>query len=120
MLTLRPLRPGDALAGAPGGACDRDLVAFAAEDGGEVQGVALAESHPNLVHVLRLEGSAGACLLLLRRLLALAGERDVSGWFPADLPGVLGLLGRAGFARGQLSWRGARPLAFCERRQGRG
>src|ERR1700732_3300481 len=57
----------------------RGYVAFAAEREGNRVGFAVAESRPNVLHVLDLEGDAKVCGRLLERLVMLAGERDMSG-----------------------------------------
>jgi hypothetical protein len=49
--------------------------------------------------LLGLEGTAPACRLLLRRLVLVAGERDISGWFPAGRPDVLRMAEEVGFRR---------------------
>ena len=78
---------------------ERGLLGFAAEEDGELAGFAVAESHPRRLEVLNLEGTAPACRLLLHRLVLLAGERDVSGWFPAGRPDVLRMVEEVGFRR---------------------
>ena len=77
----------------------RCLVAFAAERDDNLVGFAVAESDPNGVAVLNLEGDIDACRLLLGRLVRLAGERDVTSWCPADRPDVVELLEARGFSR---------------------
>jgi hypothetical protein len=78
---------------------ERGLVAFAAREDEEVAGFAVAESHSNLVHVLNLEGDARACRLLLDRLVRLAGERAVGGWFPVARTDLREMLEGLGFTR---------------------
>jgi hypothetical protein len=78
---------------------DRGLVAFAAERGEELAGFAVAESDARAIHFLNLEGDATTCGVLLDRLARLAGERDVSGWCPADREDVRRLLEERGFER---------------------
>jgi hypothetical protein len=77
---------------------DRGLVAFAAERGEELVGLAAAESDAKVVHVAILEGDTGTCHALLDRLVRLAGERDMSGWVPLGRPDVRRLILRLGFA----------------------
>ena len=77
----------------------RGLVAFAAERGGELAGFAVAESDARAIHLLTLEGDATTCGLLLDRLTRMAGERDVSGWCPADREDVRRLLEERGFGQ---------------------
>jgi hypothetical protein len=62
----------------------RGLVAFAVTEADSLEGLAIAESKPRLLHVPYLNGTDDACQLLLRRLILLAGERDVSVAFRAD------------------------------------
>jgi hypothetical protein len=92
--------PGDGVEKAIWDRWSRDgtLVAFVAEHGRPV-GVAIAESLPNLVHVLAGEGNAAACGLLLDRLMRMAGERDVSVRCPDDHEDLRQILGGTGFAR---------------------
>jgi hypothetical protein len=78
---------------------DRGLVAFAAEEGREVVGLAAAETDAKVVHVAILEGDTGACHALLGRLVRLAGERDMSGWVPADRCDVRRMAEHLGFVR---------------------
>jgi hypothetical protein len=60
------------------GHCERrGLVAFAAEDGDDLAGFAVAESHASAVQVLALEGGPEARTLLLDRLARLAGDRGI-------------------------------------------
>ena len=75
------------------------LVAFAAEEGGSLWAFALAESHPQIVHLTHLAGRLDACRLLLDRLELLAGERDLSGVVPVHLTEVQALLEERGFVR---------------------
>jgi hypothetical protein len=77
----------------------RALVAFAAEQDGDLAGFAVAESRPGVVHILNLEGGTDACRLLLSRLVMLAGERDMSGWCPAARSDVVEMLEGSGFDR---------------------
>jgi len=75
------------------------LLALVVEEAERGVGLALADSHPRLVQVFTLEGTADACRLLLERLVRAAGERDVSVWCPAARTDVRQLLERKGFAR---------------------
>jgi hypothetical protein len=73
------------------------LVALAAEQDEELVGFAVAESIPQVLHILTLKGDPDCCGLLLQRLVMLAGERDVSGWFPLDQVEVRKVLKDLGF-----------------------
>jgi len=85
----------------------RGLVALAAEQEGDLVGFAVAESRPNLVHVLSLEGYPDTCRRLLGRLVRLAGERDVSASCLSSRPALLAVLEEKGFVRvGQDSFLG--------------
>jgi len=75
------------------------LLAWAAEQDGDLVGFTVAESHARGVRVLTLEGGTAICQLLLDKLVRLAGERDVSGWCPADRPDVQKLFETRGFLR---------------------
>ena len=75
----------------------RGLVALAAEQDEELMGFAVAESIPQVLHILTLKGDPNCCRLLLQRLVMLAGECDVSGWFPLDQAEVRKVLKRLGF-----------------------
>jgi len=77
---------------------ERGLLALVAEVDGELVGFAVAESHRQVVHILSLEGDGSACRLLLERLVRLAGERDVSGWFAAERTDILDSVEQRGFA----------------------
>ena len=77
----------------------RGMLAFAAELDADLVGFAVAESGPEVVHVLSLVGDAGTCRLLLQRVVMAAGERDVSGWCPIDDLAVRRLFRRLGFVR---------------------
>jgi hypothetical protein len=90
----------------------RGLVAFAAENEGVRVGFAAAESDAKAVHVISLEGEADICFLLLRRLVLLAGERDMSGWVPVDRPDLGALFEGLGFFRSAPGEPGGRPSAF--------
>lgn len=78
---------------------ERGFLAFAAEDDGELAGLAVAESHPSALRVVHLEGTADACTLLLDRLVRLAGERDVAAGCREDREDLRGLLEARGFTR---------------------
>jgi hypothetical protein len=75
----------------------RGLLALAAEQDEELVGFAVAESSPQVLHILTLKGDPNVCRLLLQRLVMLAGERDVSGWFPLDQVEVRKMVERLGF-----------------------
>jgi hypothetical protein len=75
------------------------LVAFAAEARQSLRAFALAESHPQTVHVAHLGGRPDACWLLLERLVRLAGERDMSAVVPMAHPELQVLLEELGFLR---------------------
>jgi hypothetical protein len=74
------------------------LLAFIAEQDEEAVGFAIAESHPHVVHGVKLAGTEAACRLLLERLVKLAGERDASVWCPLEEIGLRGMLEGWGFA----------------------
>lgn len=78
---------------------ERGLFALVADADGTPVGLTVAESTPEVVRFLALEGNAAACSLLLERLLRMAGERDVGGWCPTDRYDLRGLLDGAGFRR---------------------
>ena len=107
MLVIRRVDPAQALPafwGLPPGpwhaSCTgRGLLAFAAEQDGDLVGYAVAESHPQAVCVLDLVGDIQTCHLLLDRLVRAAGERDVAGWFALGRPDLGRMLVRLGFAR---------------------
>jgi hypothetical protein len=82
----------------PGDPERRGLVAFAAEEQGELAAIALAESEPQALHVVAVEGRPDACLLLLERLVRLAGERDVTAWSRDDKPDYQEMLEGLGFS----------------------
>jgi hypothetical protein len=88
----------------------RGLLALVAEEDGELGGFAVAGSGPQAVDVVNLQGTPDACRLLLGRLVRLAGERDVTGRFPArtDLRETLGRLGFASRAAGEYRGRPSR------------
>ena len=77
----------------------RGLVAFAVEENGWPAGFSIAHSGPRGVHIIGLEGRPDACRFLLKRLVRLAGERDLSAWCPAARKDVQGVLDRQGFVR---------------------
>lgn len=78
---------------------DKTLLAFIAEQDDMPVGLAIAESHPHVLHVITLEGDSFPCRLLLDRLVRRAGERDVSVWCPADRIDIQAMLDGLGFAR---------------------
>jgi hypothetical protein len=90
-------------------------VAFAAERGEELVGLAAAESDPGAVHVVLLEGDAPACQALLGRLVKLAGERAVSGWVANDRPEVQRLTERMGFVPVAAAAMGGVPSCYYHR-----
>ena len=77
----------------------RGLVAFAVEENCMLAGFTIAQSRPRGVHIIGLEGRTDACRFLLKRLVRLAGERDLSAWCPAAREDVQQLLDRQGFVR---------------------
>ncbi len=91
---------------------ERGLIAFAAEADDDLVGFAAAESDHHAVHILILEGDADACRVLLDRLVRLAGERDMSGWIPADRRDIRRLVRRLGFVRVGEAEAGGRPSHF--------
>jgi hypothetical protein len=97
----------------------RGLLALAAERGAARLGYAVAESHPQAVHFLDLDGDTETCRALLSRLVRVAGERNMSGWVPRERADVRRLLRRLGFVRlGKGRFRG-RPsyLYFWDRNE---
>ena len=78
----------------------RGLMAFAAEQDGDLAGFAVGESCPHRIHIRRLEGDTDTCRLLFDRLVMAAGERNLSGWVPDDRPDLLRMFRRRGFVRG--------------------
>lgn len=92
---------------------ERGLVVLVAEAEGELLGFTIAESHPNVVHVLSLEGDDLVCHLLLQRVARLAGERNLSGWFPIDQATVLARPEWQGFTRHCLADIEGRLSFFC-------
>ncbi len=78
---------------------EKGLSALVAEHQGELAGFAVAESQPRALHILNLEGDTPVCRLLLNRLVMLAGERDMTGWFPLDRPDLHQLARHLGFVR---------------------
>jgi hypothetical protein len=90
----------------------RGVVVFVVESDGEVVGLAVVESCRHRLQIRRLEGDADTCRLLLRRLVLLAGERDLTGWVAADRPGLRRLFCQRGFifqGKGEV---GGRPAFF--------
>jgi hypothetical protein len=61
---------------------ERGVLGFAVEQDGEFVGFALAESGPQAVHVVAVEGGRETCRLLVERLVRLAGERAVTAACP--------------------------------------
>lgn len=58
------------------------LVAFTANEKDIPVGFCLVSSEPPMVQIIALEGDPKACQLLFERVVRLAGERNVSVWFP--------------------------------------
>ena len=52
-----------------------------------------------MLGVINLEGDSRVCRGLLDRLVKLAGERDMSGWFPIVRKDVRQMLEKLGFKR---------------------
>jgi hypothetical protein len=77
----------------------RGYFTFVAERDGDQVGFAVAESHPNVLNVINLEGDARVCRRLLERLVMVAGERNMSGWFPIARKDVRLMLEKLGFTR---------------------
>jgi hypothetical protein len=75
-------------------------LALTAELDGYLVGFAVADSSPRRLHVRSLEGDTHACHHLLEGLVRAAGERDLSGWVPADRPDLRWLFEQRGFIRG--------------------
>jgi len=108
VLTLHPLEPAAAVsilddhfgnlseAESEAFCKETGLFGFVVEDDELPVGFAVARSHPQTVVVSNLEGDNKACKFLLRRLMSLAGERDVSVWCPAASCGLGRLLGKMG------------------------
>jgi hypothetical protein len=93
---------------------NRGLVTLAAEQETTLVGYAVAQSRPNLVHVLSLVGDTDTCRLLLDRLVRTAGERDMSVWCPIGQVDVRQLLRRLGFVRGAKGHFQGRPsYLYC-------
>jgi hypothetical protein len=78
---------------------ERGFIAFIAMQEDGLGGYAVAESRPQVLHVLDLEGNADTCLRLLERLAKMAGERDMSGWFPGARTDIQKMLEGLGFIR---------------------
>jgi len=76
---------------------ERGFLALVAEEDDMYAGLAIAESTPKALHVLKLEGCDDACRLLLERLMRIAGERDVSGRCQADQAGMREMFQAKGF-----------------------
>jgi hypothetical protein len=78
---------------------ERGVVALAAERDGEPAGFAVAASDQQAVYVLKLEGDAGTCRLLLDRLVRFAGERDMAACEQAGRPDIVRMFQDLGFVR---------------------
>jgi hypothetical protein len=98
----------------------KGLLVFVAEHDGDLVGLAVADSYPRRIHARRLEGGTGTCHRLFDRLVRAAGERDLSGWVPADRPDLRRLFRRRGFVRVGRGYPEGRPayLYFWDRNQG--
>jgi hypothetical protein len=92
---------------------EKGLVALAAEQGPSLVGFAIAESHPQLIRILNLEGDRETCRRLLNRLIRLAGERDLAGWFPRKRKDLQRLVKQLGFVRSAQDVFQGRPCSFC-------
>jgi hypothetical protein len=104
VLVIRMLEPDESATALVGGSSLRglregSLVGFIAERDRVAVGFIVAESHPQVLHVHRLEGETEICLLLVKRLVRLSGEREVSVWCPIARPDVRQILEEMGFAR---------------------
>jgi hypothetical protein len=111
MLTVRLMTAADAvlllLETPPGGGLRtveweairqrHSLLAFTAAEGEVLAGFVLAKSHPGLVHVVQLEGSAEARRYLLERLARAADRRPLSVWCPHPGDDLRDLLEGSGF-----------------------
>jgi hypothetical protein len=85
---------------------------FVAERDEDLVGYAVAESCPQRVHIRSLVGDTRTGRLLLDRLVMAAGERDLSGWVPADRRDLRRLFRRRGFVRGGRGYHEGRPAYF--------
>jgi hypothetical protein len=99
ILMCQPTADGPLPARWPAFCKEHGLLALAAEQDGAVVGFAVAESNPQVLHVLGLEGDTHVCRRLLGQLLRLASERDVTGWFPIERTDLRKMLRRWGFRR---------------------
>jgi hypothetical protein len=79
---------------------ERGFVTLAAIQDDELVGYAVAESHPEILHIVNLEGDAKTCHRLLERLVRMAGERNMRGWCYVDPLAVRKMFRRIGFIRG--------------------
>jgi hypothetical protein len=91
---------------------ERGVLAFAAEEGGDLVGLALAESGPRAVHVVALDGRHDACWALLERFVRLSGERDVTAWCQEGRDDLRRMLEGRGFSRLHAGKAMGRPARF--------
>jgi hypothetical protein len=77
---------------------EKGLLAFAAEEEGDLVALSMAESVPQALHVVSIEGRPDACHLLLEKFVRLAGERDVTAWCPRGNDDLSRMLEELGFA----------------------
>lgn len=113
MVTIRSVSPDDArsimekhFAGtrqpaSPAEHCEAEdlVIAFVAERDRNVVGLATAESHPRVVHVVNLEGDIEACRALLELMVRRAGERSLTAWVAVARTDLLALVEARGFSR---------------------
>lgn len=90
----------------------RGLVAFAAEQEGELAGFAVAESHPEVLCIFNLEGDTDTCRHLLSRLVRMAGERDLAAWLHLERTDLHRLAQHLGFVRTGYDLCRSRPSLF--------
>jgi hypothetical protein len=98
----------------------KGLLVLVAEQDDELVGYAVAQSCPQRVHIRDLVGDTRTGRLLLDRLVMAAGERDLSGWVPADRPDLRRLFRRRGLVRDGTGYHEGRPayFYFWDRNQG--
>jgi hypothetical protein len=98
----------------------KGLLVFVAERDEDLVGYTAAESCPRRVHIRDLVGDTRTGRLLLDRLVMVAGERDLSGWVPADRPDLRRLFRRRGFVSVGRGYPQGRPayFLFWDRNQG--
>jgi hypothetical protein len=89
------------------------FLALVAERSGGLAGFAIAESHPQKVQVLTMEGTVGTCRVMLGCLVKRAGERDISVCCPLAHSDLLEMIEGMGFARQVLDdFEGRRSFLF--------